>query len=399
MDWLEEKAGELGKFLQEKSLVRALVCYLCIGMVGVAGVYWITKNICLGWIEVLLQRQNQVRYKHFWGFLEIWELLGEDGGREAVLLEVLNFFYNSCLYLYILVCFCIVGKLFLEAKVKQPLAIITQGLNYINMGDYSHEIIWQSQDEMGSLCREMEQMRAILLKSKKDQWKQQEEQRKINAAFAHDIRTPLTVICGYTEFLQKYVPKGKVSEEMLLEKLNTMREQEERLFRFSATMATIQKMEEWELCGGWHSVSELMGQMEAVIEGIRCSVTKEITLHTSLPEQEVFLDQNLLMEVFENLLSNGLRYARESIQVEVAMSGKEFMVFVKDDGPGFSEKALRNGTDTYFSEEEGSQEHFGIGLSISRMLCESHGGSLTLHNSVLQGAIAAAVLTAGVRDA
>ena len=48
MDWLEEKAGELGKFLQEKSLVRALVCYLCIGMVGVAGVYWITKNICLG---------------------------------------------------------------------------------------------------------------------------------------------------------------------------------------------------------------------------------------------------------------------------------------------------------------------------------------------------------------
>ena len=170
------------------------------GMVGVAGVYWITKNICLGWIEVLLQRQNQVRYKHFWGFLEIWELLGEDGGREAVLLEVLNFFYNSCLYLYILVCFCIVGKLFLEAKVKQPLAIITQGLNYINMGDYSHEIIWQSQDEMGSLCREMEQMRAILLKSKKDQWKQQEEQRKINAAFAHDIRTPLTVICGHTEF-------------------------------------------------------------------------------------------------------------------------------------------------------------------------------------------------------
>ncbi len=252
---------------------------------------------------------------------------------------------------------------------------------------------------MGSLCREMEQMRAILLKSKKDQWKQQEEQRKINAAFAHDIRTPLTVICGYTEFLQKYVPKGKVSEEMLLEKLNRMREQEERLFRFSATMATIQKMEEWELCGGWHSVSGLMRQMEAVIEGIRCSVTKEIMLHTSLPEQEVFLDQNLLMEVFENLLSNGLRYARESIQVEVAMSGKEFMVFVKDDGPGFSEKALRNGMDAYFSEEEGSQEHFGIGLSISRMLCESHGGSLTLHNSVLQGAIAAAVLTAGVRDA
>lgn len=396
MDWLEEKAGQLQKFLQEKSLARALVCYLCIGMVGVAAVYWITRNICLGWMDVLSKRQGGTSCK-VWGSVKIWEPMGPRGGVEEVLLALLNFFYNACPYLYILACFCIVGKLFLEAKVKQPLAIITQGLNYINMGDYSHEIAWNSQDEMGGLCQEMEQMRAGLLKSKKGQWKQQEEQRKINAAFAHDIRTPLTVIQGYTEFLQKYVPKGKVTEEMLLEKLGAIKEQGERLLRFSTTMATIQKMEEWELSGGWHSISELMGQMGAVVEGVRCNAAQEITLHTDLKGQEVFLDKNLLLEVFENLLGNGLRYANERIQVEVSMSGKEFMVFVKDDGPGFSERALRSGTKAYFSEEAGGTGHFGIGLSICRMLCEIHGGSLTLKNSVEQGAIAAAVLKAGVR--
>ena len=51
--------------------------------------------------------------------------------------------------------------------------------------------------------------------------------------------------------------------------------------------------------------------------------------------------------------------------------------------------------DTYFSEEENSREHFGIGLSICRMLCENHGGRLTLQNSVKQGAISAASLTVG----
>ncbi len=104
------------------------------------------------------------------------------------------------------------------------------------------------------------------------------------------------------------------------------------------------------------------------------------------------------MEVFENLLSNGLRYARTSVQVYPVVQEKEFTVFVKDDGPGFSEKALLRGMETYFSEEENSREHFGIGLSVCRLLCENHGGSLSLQNSVSQGAIAAATLAAGVRS-
>ena len=138
--------------------------------------------------------------------------------------------------------------------------------------------------------------------------------------------------------------------------------------------------------------------MEVALEWLRSQTGKEISLHVSIPEQELFLDKNLLMEVFENLLSNGLRYAGKAVQVEVAMQEQEFTVFVRDDGPGFSEKALRRGMETYFSEEENSREHFGIGLSICRMLCENHGGSLSLQNSVNQGAIAAATLTAGVKN-
>ncbi len=47
MDWLEEKTEQLWNFLQEKSLVRALIWYLCICTVGVIAAYWITRNLCL----------------------------------------------------------------------------------------------------------------------------------------------------------------------------------------------------------------------------------------------------------------------------------------------------------------------------------------------------------------
>lgn len=250
---------------------------------------------------------------------------------------------------------------------------------------------------MGFLCREMEQMRKEMLKNKKQQWRQQEEQRKINAAFAHDIRTPLTVIRGYTEFLQRYVPSGRVTEAMLMEKLNTMHEQEERLLRFSETMTTVQNIEKREPSGIWHSSGQVLRQLAAVVCGIGQNTELEIALEADLPEQELFLDLELLIEVFENLLSNAMRYAVRSIQAKAVLNGRELTVFVKDDGPGFSEKALRMGMDVYFSEEENSREHFGIGLSICRMLCESHGGSLSLQNSVEQGAIAAASLVTGVR--
>lgn len=396
MDWLEEKTEQLWKFLQDRSLVRALIWYLCISMVGVIAAYWITRNLCLVWIEVLEKRQSQAFAGVPYLDPRLRVSLEEQGGWEDFCLMVLRFFYQSCLYLYILFGFAAAGKVFLETRIKPPIAAITQGLNYINMGDYSHEIVWRGKDEMGLLCREMEQMRREMLKRKKDQWRQEEQQRKINAAFAHDIRTPLTVIRGYTEFLQRYAPGGRVTEEMLLEKLNTMHEQEERLLRFSETMTTIQNIEKRELSCSWHSGRKVTGQLEAVVYGMKQNTKRELILDTELPEQELFLDINLLMEVFENLLSNALRYAVHTVWVKVVLKGRELTIFVKDDGPGFSEKALRMGMEVYFSEEENSREHFGIGLSICRMLCESHGGSLSLQNSVEQGAIAAAGLIIGV---
>ncbi|MEY8389929.1 HAMP domain-containing sensor histidine kinase [Lachnospiraceae bacterium 45-W7] len=394
MDWIEEKIEQLRISLKEKSLVKALVCYLCIGMAGVLTLCWITRNLCQAWVEVISRRYQESMILHSAGAVK-WYVCESAGGREELLLNLANFLEQYCLYLYSLFCFCLVGTLFLEKKIKPAINAVAQGIKYINLGDYGHEVAWSSQDEMGLLCREMEQMRKALLKGKRNQWRQQEEQRKINAAFAHDIRTPLTVIRGYTEFLQKYIPQGKVSEEMLLDKLAAIHEQEERLLRFSATMSTIQKIEKWEISGNWHRVSELIGQMESVIEGISQNAEKVITLHTQVVEQKLLVDKNLLIEVFENLLSNAVRYACKHICVQVVLHGTELTVFVRDDGPGFSDRALRSGMDTYFSEEENSGDHFGIGLSISRMLCENHGGSLTLQNSVEQGAICAAVLAVG----
>ncbi len=67
------------------------------------------------------------------------------------------------------------------------------------------------------LCMAFDEMRQTLYENNREMWRSLEERKRLNSAFSHDLRTPLTVLRGYTDFLEKYIPSGKVSEQKLLE--------------------------------------------------------------------------------------------------------------------------------------------------------------------------------------
>ena len=149
------------------------------------------------------------------------------------------------------------------------------------------------------------------------------------------------------------------------------------------------KVQRKPVCG-----AEVFGAVRSMAEaldgtgGVRIWTERRIS-----PEQIFFLDEELFLEVAENLLSNGMRYAKEWVQVILAESGGFLELYVKDDGPGFSEEGLRMAAKPYYKDkdkEETGKEHFGIGLYICRVLCEKHGGFLGIHNSVDGGAILSA---------
>lgn len=397
MDWLEEKKEKFIQYLQNAVLVRSLVCYLCITSLGALVLYLLTRNICATWFEVISNRLGEFSY---------WNL--ESGKVDIVTgiekkydlqIRMITIMYNYSLYVYMFAAYLIGGKLFFQKKLNPAIQAMSEVLNAINAGDYSREMDYRNQDEMGKLCRDMEYLRKALIQEKMRQWEQQEAQRKINAAFAHDMRTPLTVIKGYTEFLQKYIPKGKVSQELLLEKLETMRYQEERLLCFSNTMTTIQKLEKREIQCQWITLGKLKEQVQKAAAGVIQARQKEISLNLTGQEREkeIFADCECIQEVLENLLNNAMRYSEKKIEVTLETEEKELRIYVKDDGRGFSARALCMASEAYFSEEENSSEHFGIGLSICRILCENHNGTLRCLNSMEGGAVVAASFGIGIR--
>ena len=95
---------------------------------------------------------------------------------------------------------------------------------------------------------------------------------------------------------------------------------------------------------------------------------------------EVRLDKGVLFRILENLLQNALRYAEKEVRINLSQK-KDFLILtVEDDGKGFAEKDLEKATTVFYSSDKEGQ-HFGIGLSICRIICEKHGGLLDVSNN------------------
>ncbi len=93
----------------------------------------------------------------------------------------------------------------------------------------------------------------------------------------------------------------------------------------------------------------------------------------------------------ENLLSNALRYARERIEVKVSLTTARLRVSVSDDGSGFQEDAEKITRAFHQKNVKDSLTHTGMGMYISRLYCEKHGGKLLLENNEAGGAAVTAV--------
>ena len=276
-------------------------------------------------------------------------------------------------------------RAFYKNRLKKPLSILKNGVTEIKSQNLEFVLDYPSEDEMGDLCRSFEELRQYLIVQYEEMWKKIEEQKQLNAAFAHDLRTPLTVLKGYSEFLARYLPKGKVSQEKMQEILELMTGQLDRLTAFSKTMKAVRSLDKYPV---QREERELM-HLYRVIEGIvgALNLGKEVMLFLEKPSLDEgktgFLDENIILEVLDNVLSNAIRFANSGISITLETETIEeelfLLLYVEDDGSGFTPEELKQAVQPYYTEAlEG--EHFGIGLHICSMLCRVHGGTFSIAN-------------------
>lgn len=366
MDWIEKLFGK-------KTLQKKLILYICIAAVA-ATVGIIFMGIFFErWEEIIIQVNRIARGNNPHNFK-----------MELIILQVLKLVF---LFICVFGSVVTVSYVYYKRNLQEPLELLKKEMEHIGQEDLSFDCSYVSGDEMEEVCNTMNHMRRQLIQSKKRNWEVLENQRNLNAAFAHDLRTPLTVMRGYTQMLLQFYPQGKISQVKLMETLQKLEQQTERIERFSNTMKEIHTMEEYQVKKEEVSLNKLVKELENNVAGIIHTQKIKLLFQKKADEQTVRCDSSLIQEVTDNLLLNAVRYAKKEICISIYIEETLLYIYVKDDGAGFSKKALAQGMRPYFTTDS---EHFGLGLTICQTLCKKHGGSLELINSLEGGAIASA---------
>lgn len=281
--------------------------------------------------------------------------------------------------------------LFYRDKIKKPIEELAAASEMIAQNELEFRIAYSNKDELGSLCVQFEKMRQELEKNNRDMWRIIEEEKALRSAIAHDIRTPLAVLKGYQEMLLEFVPEESFDKESTIKMLKEGMGQIERIHDFIETMRKLSSLEEREIEYREEDLEEIGAGIERNMKILASASGKELTLEVKSTGRPVFLDASVVVEVTENLVSNALRYARRSVNIDMTVNHHALEVVVRDDGKGFTEGDEQVTKAYYHSNPQDDLNHFGLGLYISRIYCEKHGGRLLTGNSKYGGAEVKAV--------
>ena len=287
-------------------------------------------------------------------------LMSKEDERTIALLEI---FPVIAAPVYSAFCIIAAALLFYKNRLKKPLAKLRAASEKISDNNLDFSIDYDRKDELGQLCASFEIMRTTLADNFSKMWRQVEERKALNATFAHDLRTPLTVLKGYNEMLQ-------ASENpQTRETAATMGKHISRMENYVSSMSNLRRMEDTQ------PAYELI-DLQPLVSSL--------------------YDSAFVLQVGNNLISNAVRYARTTVTLSFTLRDNGLLLSVSDDGKGFDKSSLQKVTSPYYTEESDHSEHFGLGLYICKLLCEHHNGYLKVENTATGANVSACFKTSAL---
>lgn len=281
------------------------------------------------------------------------------------------------------------AAVYYRKKLRNPITQLQNGVERIQEDNLDFHIEYDGDDELGRLCCSMEKMRRELRQKHKALWESLEQRKLLNASVAHDLRTPITVLKGYLDYLEKNIPQDKLTEDMLLDTVSSMQGAVNRLELYVESVRDIEKIENIEIEKRSENVKLLLNELRSNV--LQLAGNKEIIISNDIAVDKIQIDKGVFFRILENLLQNALRYAEKQVSINLSHK-KDFLILtVKDDGKGFSAADLEKATTVFYSNDK-EKQHFGIGLSVCKILCEKHGGLLYVGNQKEKGACVTAKL-------
>lgn len=279
---------------------------------------------------------------------------------------------------FITILIFVIGFSLMMRKTLGKITYLSDEIKQIASGDLGRTVDLDGQDELASLARNVTQM-SIQLKELFDRERAHEEERnQLFSNLSHDLRTPLTSIRGYIQLLES----ERLVTEIERGHFNVLNEKTAQLEQLLDQLMDVNRLYSSQVSlskrrmNGSLLTMQLVHEMSPLFEesGHRLSVDVQ-------PDIYMNADQDQLIRVFQNLMSNALKYASPTEPIELRLTTQEGVILWQlcNETTPQTIAAINHLFDRTYRVDasRGETPGDGLGLSIARQIMLLHDGTLT----------------------
>ena len=275
--------------------------------------------------------------------------------------------------------FSLVAMLFVARKLIQPITTLTTATKKIGAENFALSLPINRADEIGQLADSFQTMANHLQES-------DATRKQFINDVSHDFQTPLQNIKGYAALLDDETITSKEHKKYT----NIIESETERLSALTKQLLLLTSLDSLTTTMQQQTFS-LDAQLKNVIQKYRWLMDeKNISLSLEIDEVSFTGQEEYTEKIWENLLSNALKYTDENgiIHVSLEKNVHEVIIIFSDTGIGISEKHIPQLFDRFFRVDEARHskvEGTGLGLSIVEQAVELHNGTIDIQSELSKG--------------
>lgn len=280
-----------------------------------------------------------------------------------------------------MLCICAVVMFFICTWLTKPIRLLTRATRKMAEGDYSYRARRISGDELGQLTADFNSMANVLKKTIDELQEEVHAREEFIAAFAHELKTPLTAIIGYADLLRS----KKLDEEKHFMCSNYIYTEGRRLENMSFRLLDI-------IVTKRETIDPKPVAAEALFQYLKDNFAENVgqVLEIDCQPGTVYAEVNLLKSVLLNLVDNACKASAEGGIVE--LSGRQlehaYLFQVKDYGVGIPEKELKKVTEAFYMVDKSrsrSRNGAGLGLALCAEILQLHHSEMTIESREGEG--------------
>jgi len=280
----------------------------------------------------------------------------------------------------------VIGMWMRLRKRSQHLSYIHEKISAIlDQGTFERLLVFNSDDQVSQLLKDMNQLLDHAHRATAGYANQEKEMRNMLSNISHDLKTPLTVVLGYSETLLHSPSLTDQERKIMTEKIQDKAQEVLRLIHSFFDLAKLESGDT-ELVLSRVNISELCRLK--ILSFYEMLTNLGLHVELDIPDGDIFVQANeeAMDRVLDNLITNGMKYGAEGKVLGLSLehsTGGPVTLQVWDQGKGIPESEHSRVFERMYTLEDSRNRLYqgsGLGLTITKRLVERMGGSIHLHS-------------------